>query len=68
MATIEEQTTVQNATTVREIWVANQSGLPRVPIRAHYRLEIKSTEGSMITEVNADLYDINTPIEITAPN
>jgi hypothetical protein len=51
----------------REIWVADQADLPQVPVRAHLWMEAKSTEGSLVTEIEANLYDINTPIEITPP-
>jgi hypothetical protein len=51
----------------REIWVADQSGLPKVPIRALFRMENVSSQGTLVTETEANLYDINTPIEIKPP-
>jgi hypothetical protein len=51
----------------REVWVADQGDLPKVPVRAIFRMENKSGQDTMITEIEANLYDINTPIEIKAP-
>ena len=59
---------IQNITMHREIWVADESSLPAVPIQAHFRMENKSTQGTMVTEIQAHLYDINTQIDIEAPN
>ena len=51
----------------REVWVADQGDLPQVPVRAIFRMENKSAQDTMITEIEANLHDINTPIEIKAP-
>jgi hypothetical protein len=51
----------------REVWVADEADLPRVPIRAIFRMENKSGQDTMITEIEANLYDMNTPIEIVPP-
>ena len=47
----------------KELWVADQSDLPPVVIRGLARLEV----GQMVTEVEGDVYDINTPITIEPP-
>jgi hypothetical protein len=51
----------------REVWVADEPGLPKVPVRALFRMENKSAQGAMITEIEANLYDINTRIDIVPP-
>ncbi|MCK4472927.1 MAG: hypothetical protein KAW49_14190, partial [Anaerolineae bacterium] len=47
----------------KEIWVANQSDLPPIPIRGMFRM--KTTQ--MVTEAEGNVYDINTPITIEPP-
>jgi len=58
-----------------EVWVADQSGLPEVPIRQRMEMEASlmglftgapPTEGEK-TYFEAELYDINTPITIQPP-
>jgi hypothetical protein len=46
-----------------EVWVANQSDLPPVVIRGLNRMEMSG----MVTTIEANVYDINTPITIEAP-
>jgi hypothetical protein len=57
----------QNISMHREIWVADESDLPAVPVQAHFRMETKSAQGAMVTDIRAHLYDINTAIEIKVP-
>lgn len=47
----------------KEIWVADQSDLPPVVIQGRARME----SGQMTTNVEALVYDINTPITIEPP-
>ena len=49
--------------THEEVWVANQSDLPPVVIRGLNRVEISG----MVTTIETNVYDINTPITIKAP-
>lgn len=57
----------QGITIHREVWVADEGDLPKVPVRAILRMENKTSQGTMITEIEANLADINTPIEIKPP-
>ncbi len=47
----------------KEIWVADQTGLPPVVIRGMFRMETTQ----MVTEAEGNVYDINTPITIEPP-
>jgi hypothetical protein len=51
----------------REVWIADQAGMPKAPIRAQYHMEVKLDTGMMTTDTVADVFDINQPIQIERP-
>jgi hypothetical protein len=50
-----------------EIWVADQSDLPPVVVRATYWTELKTGQTTIVNEGEGNVYDINTPITIEPP-
>lgn len=46
-----------------EVWVADQSGLPPIVVRGLHRVEANK----VVTVVEANVYDINTPISVEPP-
>lgn len=52
---------------LREIWMANQPGLPKVGVRAAFRMESQQAQGLVASETEATLYDINAPVQIKPP-
>jgi hypothetical protein len=57
----------QGITIHREIWVADEGDLPEVPVRAILQMVNKTSQGTMTTEIEANITDINTPIDIEPP-
>jgi hypothetical protein len=52
----------------REMWVANQPGLPKVGVKALFRMANKGSQGTVVTETEATLTVINDPaIKIERP-
>ena len=51
----------------REIWIANQDGLPKVGLKAYFRMESKQDQGSLVNETEATVTEINEPLEIKRP-
>jgi len=52
---------------LREMWMANQPGLPKVGVRAAFRMESQQAQGVAASETEATLYDINAPVDIEPP-
>lgn len=50
-----------------EIWVADQSGLPPIVVRAIYWTEIKTGQVTIVNEGEGNVYAINEPITIEPP-